>query len=162
MSQRNPICLSELQEKPILVFVWLIFAAIEAISFPFAVFGVIFHYGGYREATGMNNVFGALLAYIITFRKYRLWTSNWVNKNVQIIHILHYTFSIDPLQRTNCVLLLPPAEKQRSQQTNAARHECSLVLIILQYINCRGRAHRSFISVFAIKCFVFYLIAVCR
>ncbi|XP_037717782.1 uncharacterized protein LOC119552078 [Drosophila subpulchrella] len=63
------ICLliGTLREKHILVFVWLIFAAIEAISFPFAVFGVIFHYGGYREATGINNVFGALIVYIITF-----------------------------------------------------------------------------------------------
>ncbi|EDX07744.1 uncharacterized protein LOC6735185 [Drosophila simulans] len=63
------ICLmiGTLKEKPILVFVWLIFAVIEAISFPFAIFGVIFHYGGYREATGMSNIFGALFVYIITF-----------------------------------------------------------------------------------------------
>ncbi|KAH8348266.1 hypothetical protein KR084_005863 [Drosophila pseudotakahashii] len=55
------------REKRILVFVWLIFAAIEAISFPFAVLGVIFHYGGYREAVGTSSVFTALLIYIITF-----------------------------------------------------------------------------------------------
>ncbi|XP_017125888.1 uncharacterized protein LOC108145168 [Drosophila elegans] len=54
------------REKHGLVFVWLIFAAIEAISFPFAVFGVIFHYGGYREAVGTSSLFGALLIYIIT------------------------------------------------------------------------------------------------
>ncbi|XP_016991477.1 uncharacterized protein LOC108053369 [Drosophila rhopaloa] len=53
------------RENRKLVFVWLIFAIIEVISFPFAVFGVIFHYGGYREATGVNNTFGALLVYII-------------------------------------------------------------------------------------------------
>ncbi|XP_017077123.2 uncharacterized protein LOC108111952 [Drosophila eugracilis] len=63
------ICLliGTLKEKRVLVIVWLIFAVIEAINFPFAVLGVIFHYGGYREATGMNNIFGALLIYIITF-----------------------------------------------------------------------------------------------
>ncbi|XP_017051630.1 uncharacterized protein LOC108095176 [Drosophila ficusphila] len=55
------------REKPKLFIVWLIFAAIEAISFPFAVLGVIFHYGGYREATGFNNIFGALIIYIINF-----------------------------------------------------------------------------------------------
>ncbi|XP_017014416.2 uncharacterized protein [Drosophila takahashii] len=55
------------REKRVLVLVWLIFAAIEAISFPFAVLGVIFHYGGYREAVGTSSVFAALLIYIITF-----------------------------------------------------------------------------------------------
>ncbi|XP_034654858.1 uncharacterized protein LOC117892616 [Drosophila subobscura] len=44
---------------------WLIYALICAIGFPFAIFGVIFHYGGYREATGFNNIFGALLSYIV-------------------------------------------------------------------------------------------------
>lgn len=48
---------------------WLIYALIQAIGFPFAVFGVIFHYGGYREASGFNNIFGALLVYIVSLRK---------------------------------------------------------------------------------------------
>ncbi|XP_043641462.1 uncharacterized protein LOC122612125 [Drosophila teissieri] len=62
------ICLliGTLKEKPVLVLVWLIFAVIQVISFPFAVFGVIFHYGGYREATGLNSTLGALFIYILT------------------------------------------------------------------------------------------------
>ncbi|KAH8402032.1 hypothetical protein KR009_009306 [Drosophila setifemur] len=59
------LLIGTLKEKRLLLIGWLIFALIEAIGFPFAVFGVIFHYGGYREATGFNNIFGALLVYII-------------------------------------------------------------------------------------------------
>ncbi|EDV55145.1 uncharacterized protein LOC6547104 [Drosophila erecta] len=63
------ICLliGTLREKFVLLLVWLIFAAIEVISFPFAVLGVIFHFGGYREATGTDSVFLSLVIYIITF-----------------------------------------------------------------------------------------------
>ncbi|KAH8290276.1 hypothetical protein KR054_001555 [Drosophila jambulina] len=60
------LLIGTLKEKRVLLLGWLIFALIEAISFPFAIFGVIFHYGGYREATGFNNIFGALLVYIIS------------------------------------------------------------------------------------------------
>ncbi|KAH8254968.1 hypothetical protein KR038_005083 [Drosophila bunnanda] len=60
------LLIGTLKEKRVLLLGWLIFALIEAIGFPFAVFGVIFHYGGYRESTGFNNIFGALLVYIIS------------------------------------------------------------------------------------------------
>ncbi|XP_022226078.1 uncharacterized protein LOC111076554 [Drosophila obscura] len=52
--------------KRLLLLGWLIYALLVVIGFPFAVFGVIFHYGGYRESTGFNNIFGALLSYILT------------------------------------------------------------------------------------------------
>lgn len=53
-----------------LVGVWLIYAIILAINFPFAILGTIFHFGYYRESTGFNSVFPALLVYIISFSKY--------------------------------------------------------------------------------------------
>lgn len=49
---------------------WLIYAIIVAINFPFAILGTIFRFGYYRESTGFTNVFLALLVYIITFSKY--------------------------------------------------------------------------------------------
>ncbi|KAH8275581.1 hypothetical protein KR026_011003 [Drosophila bipectinata] len=60
------LLIGTLKEKRLLLLGWLIYALIQAIGFPFAIFGVIFHYGGYREATGFNNIFGALLVYIIS------------------------------------------------------------------------------------------------
>ncbi|KAH8270888.1 hypothetical protein KR018_011306 [Drosophila ironensis] len=60
------LLIGTLKEKRLLLTGWLIYALIQAIGFPFAVFGVIFHYGGYREASGFNNIFGALLVYIIS------------------------------------------------------------------------------------------------
>ncbi|KAH8261564.1 hypothetical protein KR044_011190 [Drosophila immigrans] len=47
-----------------LVAVWLVYAILVAINFPFAIFGTIFHFGGYRESTGFNNVILALLFHI--------------------------------------------------------------------------------------------------
>ncbi|XP_030561081.1 uncharacterized protein LOC115762843 [Drosophila novamexicana] len=54
-----------LRYNHVLVGIWLIYALLIAINFPFAVFGTIFHFGGYREATGFNNVILALLFYIV-------------------------------------------------------------------------------------------------
>ncbi|XP_060659292.1 uncharacterized protein LOC132793393 [Drosophila nasuta] len=56
-----------LKYKHYLVGVWLIFGLIVAINFPIAIFGTIFHFGGYRESTGFNNVFMALLFQIVAF-----------------------------------------------------------------------------------------------
>lgn len=53
-----------------LVGVWLIYAIILAINFPFSILGTIFHFGSYRESTGFHSVFPALLVYIIFFSKY--------------------------------------------------------------------------------------------
>ncbi|KAH8407409.1 hypothetical protein KR222_008418 [Zaprionus bogoriensis] len=50
-----------------LVGVWLIFALLWAIGFPFSLLGTIFHYGGYRESTGFSSLIPALLVYIILF-----------------------------------------------------------------------------------------------
>lgn len=60
---------SVLQFNHILVGIWLIYALLIAINFPFAIFGTIFHFGGYREASGFNNVILALLFYIVMMRK---------------------------------------------------------------------------------------------
>ncbi|EDW02700.1 uncharacterized protein LOC6560461 [Drosophila grimshawi] len=54
-----------LRYNHVLVGIWLIYAILIAINFPFAIFGTIFHFGGYRESSGFNNVFLALLVYII-------------------------------------------------------------------------------------------------
>ncbi|XP_030388135.1 uncharacterized protein LOC115634509 [Scaptodrosophila lebanonensis] len=54
-----------LKSNYILVFVWLIHAACFFIGWPIAVFGTIFHFGGYREGTGSSNLFVALFIYII-------------------------------------------------------------------------------------------------
>ncbi|XP_017836592.1 uncharacterized protein LOC108595811 isoform X2 [Drosophila busckii] len=51
----------------LLVGIWLIYPLLIAINFPFAILGSIFHFGGYREAAGSNNVFFALMYYIIFF-----------------------------------------------------------------------------------------------
>lgn len=59
-----------LQYNHMLVGVWLIYAIIVAINFPFAILGTIFHFGYYRESTGFNSVIPALLVYIIGFSKY--------------------------------------------------------------------------------------------
>ncbi|KAM8712718.1 hypothetical protein ACLKA7_013105 [Drosophila subpalustris] len=55
------------RENHMLIAVWFIYAILLAINFPFALLGTIFHFGGYRESTGMSNVFGALLVHVVVF-----------------------------------------------------------------------------------------------